>query len=425
VTAWPVVRYQRKQETTPMQPDDGPRNPAAAGLLVVAVDRLPAWLLPAYGATWVAMPALDRLAARGVVCDRMVAPGDDPVRTLAELLGGGAAGPPWPLAAAAAARGWPVAIVTDDAALAAAARGSDMLVRHVPPAPAAIVAADEADTNLARLCAAALEPLAAGPRGLVVVHATSLGVAWDAPDGFRERYVDPDDPPPPAGAGVPEFAVTDDTDPDLLVGIRHVFAGQLTLFDRCLGRLLAAVPAGWGVAVAGLRGLGLGLHGHVGPAALPPFGELVHAPAILADASGRMAGQRFGGLVVPADVGATLVDWVGGAAATAGGAAAAAPAAASLEELFAAWRSRERDRVVVVAAGGTAVVTNAWMLVGSPGGRSRLFAKPDDYFEQCDVADRCRAEAEELGRLLDDVAIGRLDRAWTTPLSPRAIRGPG
>jgi hypothetical protein len=40
------------------------------------------------------MPALDRLAARGVVCDRMVVPGDDPARMLGALLGGGEAGPP-------------------------------------------------------------------------------------------------------------------------------------------------------------------------------------------------------------------------------------------------------------------------------------------------------------------------------------------
>lgn len=404
-----------------MQPDDGPRNPAARGLLVVAVDRLPAWLLPAYGATWVAMTALDRLAARGVVCDRMVVPGDDPARMLGALLGGGEAGPPWPLAAAAAARGWSITLVTDDAALAAAARVSDVLVRHVPPTSPAVVAADEAGTNLARLCDAAAEPLAAGPHGLVVVHATSLGVAWDAPEEFRARYVDPDDPPPPAGAGVPSFAVTDDTDPDLLVGIRHVFAGQLTLFDRCLGRLLEAVPAGWSVVVAGLRGLGLGLHGHVGPAAMPPFGEVVHVPAILADAAGRMAGQRFGGLVVPADVGATLVGWAGGAAVD--GMPAGAPPAEGLEGLFAAWRRPHRDRVIVATAAGAAVVTPAWMLVGCPGGRPRLFAKPDDYFEQCDVADRCQAEAEELGRLLDDVAAGRTDRAWTAPLSGRAIDG--
>ena len=41
---------------------------APAGILVVTVDRLPAWILPAYGATWVAMPGLDALAGRRAKC---------------------------------------------------------------------------------------------------------------------------------------------------------------------------------------------------------------------------------------------------------------------------------------------------------------------------------------------------------------------
>jgi arylsulfatase A-like enzyme len=416
-----VVGYQGKRETMPMQTDPGPQHPVADGLLVVAVDRLPAWLLPAYGATWVAMPALDRVAARGVVCDRAIAAGDDAARTLGELLGGRAAGPPWPLVAAAAARGWPATLVTDDAAVAAAAGGSGLTVTHVPPAAAPTPAADEGATGLGRLFAAAAAPLAAGPQGLVVVQATSLGRLWDAPEELRLAYVDPDDPPPPAGVGVPEFRVSADTDPDLLVGVRHVFAGQLTLLDRCLGRLLESLPARWGVAVVGLRGLGLGLHGQVGPAAMPPFGELVHVPAILADPIARMAGQRHGGLVTPADVGATLVEWVAGAAPR--DAARPAAEAAGLEGLFAAWQPPPRDRVVVVAAAGAAVATPGWMLVAPRGERPRLFAKPDDFFELNDVADRCPAEAEELGRLLADVAAGRPERAWTTPLSAGAIHG--
>ena len=39
-------------------PDRSGSAAAARGLLVVAIDRLPAWILPAYGATWVAMPRL-------------------------------------------------------------------------------------------------------------------------------------------------------------------------------------------------------------------------------------------------------------------------------------------------------------------------------------------------------------------------------
>jgi hypothetical protein len=52
--------------------------------------------------------------------------------------------------------------------------------------------------------------------------------------------------------------------------------------------------------------------------------------------------------------------------------------------------------------------------------RVRLFAKPDDYFELCDVADRCPDVAEELGRLAAAAAAGDVAAAWRAPLSAAA-----
>lgn len=382
---------------------------AIRGLLVVAVDRLPAWIVPAYGATWVAMPRLTALAARGIVFDRVIATTDEPRATLADLLGGG--GEPGPLVAAAAARCWRTAFVTDDAAAAVAGADVTRAVAAARPLPAS--AADA--TCLARLCAAARDVVAAGDHRLVVVHATSLGTCWDAPSEFRDAYVDPEDPPPPAGADVPDFEVAEGTDPDLLVGVRQAFAGQLTLFDRCLGDVLeAAAAAGWTVLVAGMRGLALGLHGHVGPGGAAPFGEVVHLPAILADAAGRMAGQRHGGLAVPADLGATLTELVGGAVASPD---ATAPwRGASRAGLLESWAASGRDRVVAVTRGGAALVTPNWHCLADRG-RVALFAKPDDYFELSDVADRCTEAAEELGRLAAAAAAGDAATAWRTALS--------
>lgn len=383
----------------------------AAGLLVVAVDRLPAWILPAYGATWVAMPRLTALAARGVVLDRVIATSDEPLATLGDLLGG--AGDVPPVVAAAVARGWKTALVTDDATVALG--GAE--VTRVPAAPRAVPEREADATCLARLGAAAGGAVAAGHHRLVIVHATSLGACWDAPAAFREAYADPDDPPPPAGAAVPDFDVAADADPDLLVGIRQAFAGQLTLLDGCLGAVIdAAVAAGWAVVVVGLRGLALGLHGRVGPGGTAPLGELLHVPAIVS-AGGRMAGQRHGGVVVPADLGATIVELLGGPAAP------AEPSApwrgASLAGLLGAWACAPRDRAVAVTRGGAALATPAWHCAAA-GPRVALFAKPDDYFELCDVADRCPEVADELGRLAAAAAAGDVAGAWRTPLSPAA-----
>ena len=392
-------------------------RPLPAGLLVVAIDRLPAWILPAYGATWVSMPRLTGLAARGIVFDRVIAASDDPRGGLADLLGG--AGEPAPLVAAAATRGWRTALVTDDAA--AAVEGSD--VTRVPAGPRATPEHDAEATCLARLGAAARDVVASGEHRLVIVHATSLGTCWDAPPEFREAYAAPEDPPPPPGADVPDFEVAAGTDPDLLVGVRQAFAGQLTLLDRCLGDAIdMALAAGWTVLVAGLRGLALGLHGRVGPGGAAAFGEIVHVPAILADAAGRMAGQRHGGLVLPADLGTTLVESLGGRPAP------AEPETpwrgTSLAGLLESWTIPRRDRVVAVTRGGAAIVTPAWHCVAG-GRRVALHAKPDDYFELCDVADRCPDVAEELGGLAAAAAAGDTAAAWRATLSAVAVGGLG
>ncbi len=385
-----------------------------AGLLVVAIDRLPAWILPAYGATWVAMPRLDALAARGIVFDRAIATTDDPQATLHDLLGGGATPA---VVAAAAAREWHSAFVTDDAAACLA--GAESI--RVVAAPKRMPERDADATCLARLCNAARDVVAAGRHRLVVVHATSLGTCWDAPAGFREAYLDPDDPPPPAEATVPNFEIAAAADPDVLVGIRQAFAGQLTLLDRCLGDVVAAAEAaGWTVVVAGLRGLALGLHGRVGPSGGAAFGELVHVPVIMADAASRMAGQRCGAIVVPADVGVTLGELLG---------AAPEPPAdgdprrgASLVGLFTSWSMPRRDRAVAVTRSGAAIATPAWHCVAL-GDRVALYAKPDDYFEVCDVANRSAAVAEELGGLVAAAAAGDAARAWRSPLSAAAATG--
>lgn len=404
---------------------------AAAPLLLVTVDRLPAWLLPPWGCMWVSMPALTSLAARGVVFDRLLATSDSPAQTLAAI-----AGPQAPnrhcsktLLEAASAAGLTPVLVTDDADVAALASAAANVI-EVPIQPTATLATAASATSLGRLFAAAAGCLATGKHRFVWCHATSLGEVWDAPDEYRETYLDADDPPPPAGAAVPDRLVDAATDPDLVVGMRHVFAGQLTLLDECLGRLLDAMPAAghdWAVLVAGVRGLGLGLHDRLGPGPMAPYSELIQLPAILVAPEGRMAAQRFGGLVTPADLGATLGELIG----------QPHPADAdpwsgrSLVTLMHEWSWPARDRVISsTTATGVAVATPAWLLIAaqpSPdhpaaGIPPRLFAKPDDFFERSDVADRCPAVTDELAALAA-LAIRDPRDAWTRPLSAVAVQG--
>lgn len=393
-------------------------------LLLVTVDRLPAWIVPAWGATWVSAPALDALAGRGVVFDRLIAPSLDPGQTL-DALGGA-------LVIAAARAGLRPTLVTDDAAFAArwAAEGEGVAlsVTVVPALVPRRSARRAEETNLGRLFAAARGLLAGGEESIVWVHAGSLGLAWDAPESFREPYLDPDDPPPPEGVAVPSLRIDADTDPDLVMGHRQRLAAQVSLLDRCLGELVASLPApplsaeAWTICFAGVRGMPLGLHGLVGlpggDAAEMPFGESLHLPALVVDGRGRMAGQRYPGLVMPADVGETLREIVGLPARLP---ATAEEPARPMSDLLDTWTHDDRDRVIGVVPGGMAVVTTHWFYleedVTDAEARRRLHAKPDDFFEVADVSSRCPEVMATLREIAAATRVGDR-RAWTAPLGP-------
>lgn len=393
----------------------------APRLLLITVDRLPAWILPAYGATWMSTPALDGLAASGVVLDRLVASSLDPALLLDEMAG--------TLLADAAAASHGPALVTDDDEVAARCGGDGVETVVVAPASPPRRARDTRRTALGRLFAAAHDALRAG-HGPLWVHASSLGAVWDAPEELIEPHVDPLDPPPPLAAAVPTLRVGPDTDPDLVVGYRHVFAGQVSLLDRLTGTLVAALPstadAAWSVCLAGIRGMPLGIHGLLGPPSNPadehPFGESIHLPAILVDRAGRMAGQRHPGIVVPADLGATLRELVGLRPRT-----GTVTTGRSLVDLLESWTHPAREHAVCVCPGGVAVVARDWHLVereatqgdSGPGApdrrRTRLYAKPDDFFELCDVADRSPQAVADLAAVAADARVGRSHGAGDGP----------
>ena len=92
-------------------------------LLLVTVDRLPAWILPAWGSTWVSAPGFDRLAAEGLVLDRVTATSLDPGLTLDGIAGG--------LVADARAAGLAPLLVTDDPTLRPPADGETVALEAI------------------------------------------------------------------------------------------------------------------------------------------------------------------------------------------------------------------------------------------------------------------------------------------------------
>ena len=388
-------------------------------LAVVTLDWLPAWMLTTWGTTWLATPAFDALAARGVVLDAMMAPGDDLAATLQAVLG-------------------PVCerlgdlptlaslLVTDAPAVARGPLGRRFRdVVEEPAEPAERCGDEESETALGELFAAIAEavPAVADEPCCLWCHAGSLGVAWDAPLAFRDSLGGEEDPEPPRSASIPSCVVAADEDPDRILGIRQAFAGQLMLADRMLGFLLEILDGlggePWTVVVAGLRGMPMGLHGDLGiPSAgsppLLPYGDLVQMPVIIADARGRMAGQRYGGLLAAEDLGVFLAESLADHEAS--------RPRSQLAELVSRWGCTPREQVISTTPRGVSLVTKHWRMVverpaagGDEGaGESRLFAKPDDFFEQCDVADRCSTVVDELQEQLT-AAVGLENSRESSP----------
>ena len=403
---------------TQTQPDWQAESPD--GWLMITIDRLPAWMVAAWGATWVATPAITRLATAGLICDRMLVRSTEPVDTLTELATGQLPLEPdsdsrglGPISAAVG-RGWRVTVVTDLPDQVRGISGGETGHRlvAVTPAEAAAATVPEDGSGCGRVFAAAESELA--DADLLWCHLGRLGLAWDAPQACREAFFDEDDPPPGDSAVIPDFDVTAETDPDRVAAVRQIFAGELAHLDDWLGRLVAAAAARWprfGLLLMGVRGMPLGLHGRVGVSGPepPPYAELTHVPAILVDPAGRQTAQRFGQLVLPADLGVTVHDLIAGestgrpstqAESVASGQSLAAVLAGDVE----AWRSVGRDRVVSQSRGGQAVAVAEWTLVRDAEGKDLLFRKPDDFFELSDVADRSQEVTAALAGYLDSAS---------------------
>jgi len=408
----------------------GADEPKSAVCLVI--DWLGVGFLGPYGNCWVATPAMDRLAAESTVFDQCLVEGpnlEDFYRACWQGLH------PWTQAAPARSLATlldeasvPAVLLTDDPQVAALRLAENFHQVITLPAPAAEKPAENPDeTHFAEAFGrlfACLEQLR--PPLLVWCHLGALGRCWDAPLSLREQYREEGDPEPYPGTSVPTLLADKPLQLDELLPIMQAYAGQVSVLDACIGALceaLAELPCGPSVLLAMLspRGMPLGEHGCIGPTGDALYSERVHVPLLLRFADGTGMTVRCGRLVQPGDLFTTLCQWwhlplpdsIG-------------PYSSLLplvQEEDVCWR----DRVVVVGDAQQAIRTPAWYLrqYGEQQ-QMELFVKPDDRWDQNDVADRCPELVETLTGLLTEY------RAWITagqrgqlsPLEEILVSGP-
>jgi arylsulfatase A-like enzyme len=364
-------------------------------LLCVAIDRLHVGYLGCYGNTWVATPALDRLASTGFVFDSAIVDTLDLTAAYDTLWRGthalersrDLAGPT--LAEVARRAGLQTLLAADDPRVLehAAGHAFDQTLELPPFADDAATAADVDSTHAARVFADALERLEdlSSPFAMWL-HLGTLDGAWDAPTEFRERYRDEEDPPVPTFTTLPERLLPADGDLDERFGFAQAYAGQVTLVDACLSGLLEHLAEtgredDTAVVVCGVRGLALGEHRAVGRNEASTHIEHVQVPLLVRLPQGRGRLRRAATIVQPCDLLPSLAELFDASLERPSG------FARSWLPLIDGTAAATHDRALIVGREEPALRTARWLLrARSP--QAELYVKPDDFWEVNDVADR-------------------------------------
>jgi hypothetical protein len=213
--------------------------------------------------------------------------------------------------------------------------------------------------------------------------------------------------------------LADDADPDMLLGLRHAYAGEVSVLDHCLGLLLDTLAGGALrdalFCITSPRGYPLGEHGYVGNAAEMLYGELLHVPLMLRIPGGPPFGARSHALVQSADV------------------------CALLQGANEANVARELT-ISRASSGETAIATAAWFVraslessdeqsapaapdvqADSTTRRLELYVKPDDYHEVNEVSDRCHEIVAEFQQLLLEIDNGSREGRIPRPVLSEAL----
>ena len=391
-------------------------------LLVVSLDGLATSALSCYGSSWNATEAIDQVASRGAIWDRVIATSDRPIDVLSEWLT-----PP-------VSHRWQdryrdlgsVELFTDEAGVldrglgeamdaatliepqdlspsAADATGGEDRTSVSPLERSAVAEAGHLEeTRFGRLVAAALErSRQAEPWGVLWLHSGFLTRVWDAPrslfptEDLEEEWefdVGEDEPGEAGAIGddtstgssleevpaiferpePPCFQLDEDAHPDLAMSWMRTYGCQVRLVDLLLRLLTTALgsidPT---VMVLGTSGMALGQNRWIGHRCGPVRSPQIRLPVIL----GSGPPIRSGRLTPSSDVAKLL-------------ARLASPDALLISPAEWTGTDGEFDGAVNTRSDRARRVINTgkWFCVTEDQDDASLFLKPDDIDDVNDVS---------------------------------------
>ena len=398
--------------------------------ICLVTDGLSVGYLGAYGNQGIQTPCFDRLASRSLLLDQALidSPNLDEFYTSAltgthAAVRGDGTGTIDLLPSLLSDRGIATHLLTDDSEVAehrCAASFDDGTT--VAGAPLTASADFIETTELARFFAAAADAITdLGEGQLLWLHTKGMRLPWDGPLELRAAYADEEDPDPPTATHVPQQILPDDDDPDHRLGITQSYAGQVSVWDACLGGLVEATEMTSQaeetlLIVISPRGFPLGEHHVVGfPCDVGDrqlHAEGVHIPWLVHRSVGAAASLRSSALVQPADLYTTLLAWWNVTPPQpAGGDGWSQNLLAQLDLPAQRRGAAGRDRAVVAGNQAWALRSPAWYQIHGqqpPGEIDRLYVKPDDRWEMNDVAARCPDVVSAMRSVYRDTIDGNL-----------------
>ncbi len=375
--------------------------------VVLVFDRLGSGYLGPYGNTWIETRGWNRLAARSALFETAVIDTPDLLAVYRSFWHGrhvfstrpDGDTPVLPQQLADSnIQSW---LITDERKVAEQTAAQSFTQRVVLPPGEDRLSEIIEETQLARLFATVIDVLhqATSPF-LIWVHAQAMQASWDAPYALRAAFAEEEDPDPPTFTSPPDCWLTDDYDPDLLLGIQHAYGGQMAVLDTCLGILLdtlwsSSLGDSTALVATAARGFPMGEHRYVGHSEWPLYGELVQVPWINHWPSAAGATWRIHQMVQPPDMYPTLLDWFG----------VPLPNApiwgrSLLMDNVDEEGRRHPNLACCACQGQRALRVPAWFLRQDGDAPPELYVKPDDRWEFNEIANRCTSVVEELSQAI-------------------------
>lgn len=405
--------------------------------IVVIARGLQLGALGCYGNQWIDTPALDTLAAEGMVFDQHFADNADAAGARRAWRSGCYHFPPNLQAANASARpdliaalrqhGIHTCLIVDKSRSSSSdfAEGWDTVER--------VSAAEDQMTLDAVLEAvgAALEKLERRDNWLLWIDLATLLSPWNLPLEFQEGYFREEAEEDEENDSADEDEETEESEPltpltevptgpidreddHFYLSLQTSYAGAVSYVDVAIGQLLQALDGleGGGdilLMVTTDTGQNLGEHGIVGTCRPWLHDELIHLPLLLRLPGMKEPGRRVAALTQAVDLGPTLADWFQAPLAGSHGRSLLLLARGEVESI----RSYACAGLQIGDAIEYALRTPEWAFLlpiqSSADDVERtpqLYVKPDDRWEVNNVLQHHLELAEQLERTLRDFVAG-------------------